>query len=79
MLGTKELFEYLEKYKIKLEKGFDSELGRHQRKSWTKFINDQNKHLVSVDALDFLSKLLVYDHVIFESKPSLTLVIPTLG
>ena len=77
MLGTKELFEYLKKYKIKLDSQFDTDLGQHQPKSWDKFVNDQNKHLAKSDAIDFLSKLLVYDHVIFESL--LYIIITTLG
>ena len=35
---------------------------RHSRKRWERFIHSENQHLVSQDALDFLDKLLRYDH-----------------
>ncbi|KAE8718519.1 putative casein kinase II subunit alpha [Hibiscus syriacus] len=35
---------------------------RHSRKPWSKFINADNQHLVSPEAIDFLDKLLRYDH-----------------
>lgn len=35
---------------------------RHSRKRWEKFVNRENSHLVSNDAIDFLDKLLRYDH-----------------
>lgn len=63
VLGTPELFDYLEKYGIELDSHYEGVLGRHTRKSWTKYINNQNKHLCTSDALDLLNKMLVYDHV----------------
>lgn len=38
---------------------FDS---RHSRKRWERFVHSENQHLVSPEALDFLDKLLRYDH-----------------
>lgn len=35
---------------------------RHSRKPWTKFVNSDNQHLVSAEAIDFIDKLLRYDH-----------------
>lgn len=37
-------------------------IGHHSRKPWTKFVNPDNAHLVSPEALDFLDGLLRYDH-----------------
>ncbi|KAK1268094.1 Casein kinase II subunit alpha [Acorus gramineus] len=37
-------------------------LAPHSRKPWSKFINSDNQHLVSPEAIDFLDKLLRYDH-----------------
>lgn len=37
-------------------------LGRHSKKAWAKFVTPENRHLVSEEALDFVSKLLRYDH-----------------
>jgi casein kinase II subunit alpha len=94
VLGTNELFAYLEKYDLELDPQFDSILGRHTAKPWAKFVTAENHHLVTKDvsgaqltvlhflsiartharthtttttttahqAIDFLSKLLAYDH-----------------
>lgn len=62
VLGTDELFEYLEKYHVDLDQNYEGVLGRHKKKQWNKFITDENKHLVSNEALDLLSKMLIYDH-----------------
>ncbi|KAL8228568.1 hypothetical protein R6Q59_000046 [Mikania micrantha] len=47
VLGTDELNTYLQ---------------RHSRKPWTKFISSDNQHLAVPEAIDFLDKLLRYDH-----------------
>ena len=62
VLGTDELLAYLDKYDLELDPHFDGILGRHSRKPWSKFVNSENQHLVSNEALDFLGKLLRYDH-----------------
>ena len=58
VLGTEELFEYLDKYQIELDPRFSDILGRHSRKRWERFVHSENQHLVSPEALDFLDKLL---------------------
>lgn len=35
---------------------------RHSRKRWERFVHSENQHLISAEALDFLDKLLRYDH-----------------
>ena len=40
---------------------------RHSRKPWTKFVNADNQHLVSAEAIDFIDKLLRYDHQVSNS------------
>jgi len=62
VLGTEELYEYLDKYQIDLDPRFNDILGRHSRKRWERFVHSENQHLVSQEALDFLDKLLRYDH-----------------
>lgn len=62
VLGTDKLLSYLDKYDLELDPHFDGILGRHSRKPWEKFVNSENQHLVSPEALDFLDKLLRYDH-----------------
>mmetsp|Transcript_1121 Transcript_1121/g.3657 ORF Transcript_1121/g.3657 Transcript_1121/m.3657 type:complete len:213 (+) Transcript_1121:553-1191(+) len=62
VLGTEELYAYMLKYGIELDPQLDSLIGRHSRKPWSKFINSENQHLVSPEAIDFLDKLLRYDH-----------------
>ncbi|KAG8193937.1 hypothetical protein JTE90_011488 [Oedothorax gibbosus] len=62
VLGTEELYEYLDKYQIVLDSRFNDILGRHSRKRWERFVHSDNQHLVTPEALDFLDKLLRYDH-----------------
>jgi len=61
VLGTDELFAYLEKYGIQLDNAFLAQIGRHSRKPWKKFIINENKHLALPESIDFLDKLLRYD------------------
>lgn len=62
VLGTDELYAYLNKYRIELDPNFEALIGRHSRKPWNKYISAENQHLVSDEAIDFLDKLLRYDH-----------------
>ena len=62
VLGTKSLYEYLAKYDIELESGFDGKIVACERQDWSVFVNDSNKRYISEEALDFLDHLLVYDH-----------------
>jgi casein kinase II subunit alpha len=62
VLGTDELFEYLDKYDLELDTHFDGILGRHSRKPWNRFLNADNSHLVNDESVDLLGKLLRYDH-----------------
>lgn len=58
VLGTDELYEYLEKYDLLLDSQFEGILGKHVRKPWVRFITSDNQHLISDEALDFVDKLL---------------------
>ncbi|KAF1775049.1 hypothetical protein JG687_00000197 [Phytophthora cactorum] len=60
--GTDELFDYLTTYDLELDPQYDGILGTHTKKPWEKFITQENKHLVSPEAIDFLDGLLRYDH-----------------
>jgi len=64
VLGTEELYAYLDKYRLTLDSHYEDLLPPNPipRKAWTKFINSQNNHLVSDEALDLLSQMLRYDH-----------------
>ena len=62
VLGTDDLYEYISKYRITLDPHYDDLLDRHQKKPWSKFVTPDVKHLCTVEGIDFLSRLLVYDH-----------------
>ncbi|KAG9796087.1 Pkinase-domain-containing protein, partial [Aureobasidium melanogenum] len=62
VLGTDELFEYLDKYDIELDAQYDDILSRFPKKPWQSFVNAENQRFVSPEAIDFLDKLLRYDH-----------------
>jgi casein kinase II subunit alpha len=62
VLGTNELYKYLNKYELLLDPQYDKILGNYPRKPWNRFITSENRHLVSNEAIDFLDHLLRYDH-----------------
>ncbi|KAI9812445.1 MAG: Casein kinase II subunit alpha [Pycnora praestabilis] len=62
VLGTDDLFDYLDRYDIELDTQYDDILGRFPKKSWHSFVNAENQRFVSNDAIDFLDKLLRYNH-----------------
>ncbi|KAG0204156.1 Casein kinase II subunit alpha [Mortierella sp. GBA30] len=62
VLGTDELFKYLEKYSLSLGEPHHTLADHIPRIPWKKFVTADNQHLVSNDALDLLGKLLRYDH-----------------
>lgn len=62
VLGTDDLFDYLDKYEIELDAQYDDILGRFTKKPWHSFVNSENQRFVSNEAIDFLDKLLRYDH-----------------
>jgi casein kinase II subunit alpha len=64
VLGTEELFEYLDKYDIELDSQYDDLLSRYPKKPWHSFVNAENQRFVSNEAIDFLDKLLKYDHAV---------------
>ncbi|XP_049622937.1 casein kinase II subunit alpha-like [Suncus etruscus] len=61
VLGTTRFYEYIRKYKIKLDVQLKKTVGRHPRVDWHTFVRNENKHLFSPEALDLLDKLLQYD------------------
>ncbi|PVU89970.1 hypothetical protein BB559_004838 [Furculomyces boomerangus] len=62
VLGTDDLFVYLDKYDIELDSHYNNILGTYPRKPWDKFISNDNKRYISPEAIDFLDRLLRYDH-----------------
>lgn len=81
VLGTDDLYAYLDKYDIELDAQYDDILSRfvylfslyvlcrqhgllasYPRKPWTRFITSENQRYISNEAIDFLDKLLRYDH-----------------
>ena len=62
VLGTEDLFHYLDTYDLELDPHFDGLIGRQAKKPSNKFVTPENSHLVSAEAIDFVSKLLRYDH-----------------
>ena len=62
VLGTDGLLAYLNKYNLELDSHFDELIGRHAQKSWSKFVTSENQHLVTDECLDFIDRLLRYDH-----------------
>jgi casein kinase II subunit alpha len=62
VLGTDELYAYLDKYGLALDAQFQQMIGTATRKPWKRFVTADNRHLANNDALDLLDKVLRYDH-----------------
>lgn len=62
VLGTDSLHAYLDKYEHLLPEHFDGLLGQHPRKPWNRFVMAENEHVMGPEAIDFLDRLLRYDH-----------------
>ncbi len=61
VLGTEGLQNYLRKYKLTLPQEVARIIKSTDVTPWTTFINDKNKDRCSLEGLDLLSKMLVYD------------------
>jgi len=61
VLGTTELYAFLDKYGISLDSQHQKSIGTFPRKPWKRFITPENKHLAVPEAIDLLDKLLRYD------------------
>jgi len=53
----------LNKYNIQLEAALERVLGDHKSLKLVSFVTEGNRHLATPDALDILSKMMQYDHV----------------
>lgn len=62
ILGTQGLNDYLEKYNLALPEELKKIVGWYPRKPWHRFVNKDNDKYTSDKAIDFVDKLLRYDH-----------------
>jgi casein kinase II subunit alpha len=61
VLGTKELFEFVEEFEIELDEDLVDELGYCPRRQWSSFVTPENEKNVHDDAIDLLHRLLRYN------------------
>ena len=62
ILGIDDLNEYGRKYNIAIKPSLIEQLGKCSKILWKQLINTQNEKLVSIEAIDLISKMLVFDH-----------------
>ncbi|GAA6006591.1 casein kinase II subunit alpha/alpha' [Rhodotorula paludigena] len=62
VLGTDDLWAYLDRYQLDLDPDIEAMVGTHSRKPWSKFITTENQRYISNEAIDLLDKMLVYEH-----------------
>jgi casein kinase II subunit alpha len=62
VLGTEVLYDYLQKYNIDLDPAFDEILERYHPRPLTNYVNSENQHLCSKEAIDLTERLLIMDH-----------------
>jgi casein kinase II subunit alpha len=63
VMGTEDLKQLLVKYDLQLDVKYNEYLGRYKKKRWDSFITSENKHFCTPDAMDLLTKMLLYDHM----------------
>lgn len=61
-LGSEDFHNYLTKYEIEVSGKIQKGVEKASKKPFSKFITQENKHLVSKEALDLLTGMLMYDH-----------------
>ena len=61
VLGTEDLMTYIEKYKMPVQQKIIDRLDYYEKRDLSCFVTSKNKHLANPEALDLLSKFLVYD------------------
>eukprot|EP00007_Cunea_sp_BSH-02190019_P008715 CAMPEP_0174231680 /NCGR_PEP_ID=MMETSP0417-20130205/2153_1 /TAXON_ID=242541 /ORGANISM="Mayorella sp, Strain BSH-02190019" /LENGTH=347 /DNA_ID=CAMNT_0015309605 /DNA_START=140 /DNA_END=1183 /DNA_ORIENTATION=+ len=62
VLGTEELYSYLDKYGIVLDPHLQQMVSTHKRRPWKRFVTPECAFLCTPEAIDFVDKLLQYDH-----------------
>ena len=63
VLGTDGLYEYVDKYGLELDAWYVNKLRPTPKRPWSKFVNSDNRHFYSDEAIDLLDSLLYYDPV----------------
>ena len=61
VMGTDDLKEYLRRYKLNLPKQISKLIKPTEKTPFEAFVTNRNQHRSSPEALDLLSKMLVYD------------------
>lgn len=61
VLGTQNLTNYIDKYKLKIDPQYNKILGNYQSIPLTDFVTAENSKVATPDAIDLLGKMLVYD------------------
>jgi len=62
VLGSDALIEYVTKYDFRVDPKTRENLKYHHKQTWSNFINYKNSQFCSDDAIDLLSKILLFDH-----------------
>ncbi|MDR3547304.1 MAG: casein kinase II subunit alpha/alpha' [Candidatus Pacebacteria bacterium] len=61
VLGTEDLMAYVNKYKLTLDPQYNTLLGDFPRVSLESFVTKENRALANQEAIDLLTRMLVYD------------------
>ena len=62
VMGTLKLKQYANKFQDDMDLTILDGFEDYKKPSFTKFINEKNKHLVDPDVIDLLEKMFTYDH-----------------
>jgi casein kinase II subunit alpha len=61
-MGTKDMYDFIEKYKPEVKEIPLGKIEARTKRSWERFIREENKHLCGRDAIDLLNRMLIFDH-----------------
>ncbi|KNC51001.1 CMGC/CK2 protein kinase [Thecamonas trahens ATCC 50062] len=62
LMGSDGLFDFVDKYGVRLRDEWDEKLEGYEGSTWDSLVTRKNKSLAVADAIDLLSGILVYDH-----------------
>ncbi|GAA6057241.1 hypothetical protein JCM3770_003818 [Rhodotorula araucariae] len=62
VLGTDDLWTYLDRYNLDLDPELEQAIESHSRKPWSRLVAHDNSKYVNSEALDLLDRMLVYEH-----------------
>lgn len=62
VLGTDELYAYIDKYKLHVDPEMLEKVGTCRKRDWNEFAAEGRRDLICIELYDLLDNILIYDH-----------------